>query len=50
MKNNKKLNVKKRKFKSEISKETFLTKGDNIEKNVINLLKNNDNYRNYTTL
>ena len=45
MKSNKKPNIKKRKSNLEISKEIFLSKSDNIEKNVINLLKKDNNYR-----
>ena len=45
MKNKKKLIIRKRKNNLEISKEIYLSKGDNIEKNVINLLKNKDNPR-----
>ena len=45
MKNKKKLIISKRKNNLEISKEIYLSKGDNIEKNVINLLKNKDNPR-----
>ena len=45
MKHKKKLVVSKKKDNLEISKEIFLSKGDNIEKNIINLLKNKDNSR-----
>ena len=45
MKNKKKFKSNKRKDNLELSKELFVSNGDNIEKNVINLLKKNDSSR-----
>ena len=45
MKNKKKLLNNKKKDNLEISKELYVSNGDNIEKNVINLLKNNNSSR-----
>ena len=43
MKNKKKLLINKKKDNLEISKEMYVSNGDNIEKNVINLLKSKNN-------
>ena len=45
MKDKKKLLNNKKKDNLEISKELYVSNGDNIEKNVINLLKNNNSSR-----
>ena len=45
MKNKKKYKSSKKKDNLELSKELFLSNADNIEKNVINLLKKNDSSR-----
>ena len=45
MKNKKKLTNIKKKDNLELSKELYISNGDNIEKNVINLLKNNNSSR-----
>ena len=45
MKKIKKLKISKKKLNLEISKDIYLSKEDNIEKNVLNLLKNKDNPR-----
>jgi hypothetical protein len=45
VKKNRKLNINKKKLNFEISKDIYLSKEDNIEKNVLNLLKNKDNPR-----
>ena len=45
LKSKKKMCSKKKKNNLELSKELFITNGENIEKNVINLLKNNDSSR-----
>ena len=45
MKNKKKLLNNKKKDNLEISKEIYVSNGDNIEKNVINLLKKNNSSR-----
>jgi hypothetical protein len=41
----KRLKISKKKLNLEISKDIYLSKEDNIEKNVLNLLKNKDNPR-----
>lgn len=45
MKKIKRLKISKKKLNLEISKDIYLSKEDNIEKNVLNLLKNKDNPR-----
>ena len=45
MKNKKKLLNNKKKDNLEISKEIYVSNSDNIEKNVINLLKKNNSSR-----
>lgn len=45
MKKIKRLKISKKKLYLEISKDIYLSKEDNIEKNVLNLLKNKDNPR-----
>lgn len=45
VKNKNKLSIKKKKTNLEISKDIFLSNGNNIEKNVINLLKKKDSSR-----
>ena len=45
MKNKKKLKSCKKKDNLELGKELYVSNGDNIEKNVINLLKKNDSSR-----
>ena len=45
VKNKNKLSIKKKKANLEISKDIFLSNSDNIEKNVINLLKKKDSSR-----
>ena len=45
MKGKKKLSSNKKKDNLELSKELFVSNGDNIEKNVLNLLKKNNSSR-----
>ena len=45
MKNKKKFKSNKKKDNLELSKELFVSNGDNIEKNVLNLLKKNNSSR-----
>ena len=45
MKKKQKLIIGKKKYNLELSKEIYLAKEDNIEKNVLNLLKKKDNPR-----
>jgi hypothetical protein len=45
LKGKKKLSSNKRKDNLELSKELFVSNGDNIEKNVLNLLKKNNSSR-----
>jgi hypothetical protein len=45
LKNKKKYKSCKKKDHLELSKELYVSNGNNIEKNVINLLKNNDSSR-----
>jgi hypothetical protein len=45
LKGKKKLSSNKKKDNLELSKELFVSNGDNIEKNVLNLLKKNNSSR-----
>ena len=45
VKGKKKLSSNKKKDNLELSKELFVSNGDNIEKNVLNLLKKNNSSR-----